>query len=718
MTHPSTADSTTDLYEDYFEKRASESIAEQLSEEPYNYTLNVTELYKYDEDLVADTDDGLIRNPDDHMQKMRQALAEVADLKPSEITIRIGNPPERMKTPIRSVREEHIGRLLFLEGSVAKATDVRPKVQKAVYQCRHCGSSLTMTVDDEELPPTPKEQDCKNSSRNDNHSAKRKMSLDLEASNMEDYQRLRLQESPDEAGGDNPKNIDVNITGSDISGVALAGQKITASGVLRVKQQDDDLAVLVRHIECTDVERVEGTNMDLEPTPDELDRIKELSNDPRLFQKLAESIEPTIQGYEQERKGVVLQLFGGVAKKFPNSGDIRGDIHILFVGDPGTGKSRILKYVAELSPTGGVFTSGKSTSSAGLTAAAVRDQEFGGNDKWTLKAGALVMADQGHACVDELDKMDEQDRSALHEALEQQQVSISKAGITATLNSRCSLLAAANPIYGRFDELEAIQEQIDLEPALFSRFDLIFVIQDDIEEERDRGIASQILDNNQKGQQNARKRKKLLEESDVESMKEVDDEIDSDETAVEAPVSKELFQKYIHYAKNNYTPEITEDAKQYLEDQYVELRQQGVDDDVYPETARAIEGLVRLTEATAKARLSERATMDHADFAFNDIYMHYKREVGMDPESNQFDADMLETGQSSTQRDRVKSIVNAVKSLNENPEEDYTTEEEVIEYLSDQGFDKSNVEDELEKMKREGEQIYSPNLSKGYLAVE
>jgi len=222
---------------------------------------------------------------------------------------------------------------------------------------------------------------------------------------------------------------------------------------------------------------------------------------------------------------------------------------------------------------GGVFTSGESSSSTGLTATATKDKEFGGNDKWTLKAGALVLADGSIAGVDELDKMGEEERDSLHEALEQQQVSVAKAGITATLNARCSFLAAANPTYGRFEQYEPVYDQVDLSPTLFSRFDLVFIIQDEIKEDKDRGIAKQIIQNNIQGEENRKRRIEIMKDKGLDNISETNQYLEDDEQGeLDVPVPKELFQKYIYYANQNYSPVLGDGVEEFLTDKYIDLR--------------------------------------------------------------------------------------------------------------------------------------------------
>lgn len=691
-----------EVFTEYFEDEVMDSVKEFANDPTtLTYFLDLEKFERYDPTCFRET---LIDNPDKCLENMKMALEEV--LGNSDFKLRLKNPPEKYKTDIRKIRTDDINELMFIEGTIAKSTDVQPKIEVARFKCQDCGNTVERVISDEEINSRPSTRDCPNADNQGHGNGKADMELVMQESRMEDYQRMRVQESPEDMEGDDPKNIDVTITGDDVAGIAMAGQKVTVSGVLRVTQREPDSAILDRHIEGVNVELEEATTEDIDVTEEDIETIKEIAASDDVYEQLAVSIEPTIHGYEVERKGAAFQIFSGVKKEFRNSGDIRGNIHVLYVGDPGTGKSRILKYVADLSPTGGVFTSGKGTSSAGITAAAVRDQEFGGNDKWTLKAGALVMADQGMACVDELDKMDDSDRSALHEGLEQQQISISKAGINATLNARCSLLAAANPKHGRFDEHEMVSEQINLEPALMSRFDLIFIIQDKADEDKDRAIADQILENNIQGQENVQEKNRLMEENNVDSADELYREDEDQIAEIDAPVPKDLFQKYVAYAQENYHPKISDGARDMIREKYVSIRQDGAERDVISLTARALDDLVRLTEAAARIKLSNTATEEHAQTAIG-LYEEHLKQVGVDPDTGEYDADVLESGTSSTQRDLIKELRSTIDELDEEGEEDGAEKQDIMEEMTQKGFDAEDVDEEIGQLARDAE-LMSP----------
>lgn len=339
---------------------------------------------------------------------------------------------------------------------------------------------------------------------------------------------------------------------------------------------------------------------------------------------------------------------------------------MLLIGDPGTGKSQMISYVENIAPRS-VYTSGKGSSAAGLTAAAVRD-DFGDGQQWSLEAGALVLADKGIAAVDELDKMDSSDRSAMHEGLEQQKISVSKAGINATLKARCSLLGAANPKYGRFDQYEPIGEQIDLEPALISRFDLIFTVTDSPDPDHDSRLAKHIIKTNYAGEINTQREELASSEFTPEQVAEVTQEV--------APeIDAELLRKYIAHAKRSCYPTMTEEAKDLIEEFYVNLRSKGADEDApVPVTARKLEAMVRLAEASARVRLSDTVERIDADRA-TDIVESCLKDIGVDPETGQFDADVVETGTSKSQRDRIKNIKGLIADIEEEYQEGAPVEE-------------------------------------------
>lgn len=324
--------------------------------------------------------------------------------------VRVARIPR--KTQVRDLRSDHINTLISIDGTVRKITDVRPRIINAAFECARCGNVVYIPQEGTGKFLEPSYCNC-------NEEKKGVFRLLFKESSFEDYQRVKIQESPEDLkGGEQPQTLDINVN-NDLAGVVTPGERIVVNGILRSVQKinkDGKTVYFDIFMDCNSLEQAEQEFDELEITPEEEETILKLSKSPDIFQKFTNSIAPSIYGYDEVKEAVALQLFSGIVKNLPDGTRIRGDIHVLLVGDPGIAKSQILRYVVNLAPRG-VYASGKSASSAGLTAAAVKD-DFDGS--WTLEAGALVLADKGVAAIDEIDKMKAEDRSSLHEAMEQQ----------------------------------------------------------------------------------------------------------------------------------------------------------------------------------------------------------------------------------------------------------------------------------------------------------
>jgi replicative DNA helicase Mcm len=373
------------------------------------------------------------------------------------------------------------------------------------------------------------------------------------------------------------------------------------------------------------LENIGKTHNDVEITPEDQEKILKLSTHPDLLYLMTHSVAPTIYGNTNIKKGMVLHLFGGSEKKFSNMGKRRSSIHILVLGDPSLGKSVLMESINELSMNS-IIASGKSTTGAGLTASAVKDE--GG--AWTLEAGAAIMANDGNLCIDEFDKMRSEDRASLHQIMEQEIITVNKAGINATLNARCAIFAVANPKYSKYDRSKSIGEQINLPASLLSRFDIIFIMEDKINPDIDRKIAEHIT--------------QLHQSHNVDYF-----------------IEPDLFSKYISYAKQNIKPVISDEVSDILVNYYVDIRGMVENsDEPTPITTRQLEGMIRLTEASAKLHLRQEASIDDAQIAI-DMMNDFLKKVGYDPETGKYDIQKLYGAKPKSWYDKVRKTEELLK---------------------------------------------------------
>lgn len=611
-------------------------------------------------------------------------------------------PSETVKIGIRDLRAEHLGKFIAIDGLVRKTTEVRPMLREAVFQCQRCYGILKVP---QEGVAFKEPLDCSKEQGGCGRAAtSTAFKLLTEKSQFIDTQKLEIQESPEGLrAGAQPERLSMYVE-DDIVGQIAPGDRIVINGILRSQQRYNRVrgksTLFDIFLEGNSIELREKEFEDVKIDDKEMKEIKKLAKNPNVYDTIIESIAPSIYGMIVEKEALALQLFSGVRKHMPDNTKIRGDIHILLVGDPGTAKSQLLEYISHLSPRG-IYASGKSTTAAGLTAAAVRD-EFG-EGRWTLEAGALVLADGGIACIDEIDKMSSQDRSALHEAMEQQEIHVAKAGITASLKSRCALLAAANPKYGRFDEYQPISGQIDMAPALLSRFDVIFPVKDKPDEATDKSMAEHILLSHLGGEI-----KEHRSESEDSQFSEADEK-----TALKAVIpilEPEFLRKYIAHARRKIYPVMTPDAIQDITDFYVQLRRQegSGDTPAVAITPRQLEALVRISEASARMRLSEKITSEDSERAIK-ITQYYLKRVASD--SGIIDIDMIATGVGHSQRGRIIQLMDIIRDLSTGDKGGITDEEEVIENAEAKGLDRDQVVGDIEKLLRDG-RIFKPSEKK------
>jgi replicative DNA helicase Mcm len=449
---------------------------------------------------------------------------------------------------------------------------------------------------------------------------------------------------------------------------------------------------------------------EIEISEEEKKQIIEISNRADLYELLTNSIAPSIFGagkLQMVKRSLVMQLFSGVARRNADGTRARGDIHILLMGDPGVAKSQLLTYMSQISPRG-KYASGGGISGAGLTAAAVKDAFNDG--RFSLEAGILVLADSGLAAIDEFDKMNKDDRSKMHEAMEQQKIHISKGGINATMLTRCAVLAAANPRLGRFShrlqaglDISPMFEEVDLPPALMSRFDIIWLLRDDVIREQDMQIAEHILSNRSSG----------ISEALIEEGREIDPKVVDEEATMKKGYNGEdqltisMFQKYIAWAKRTIHPVLTTEAQEEITKFYLDTRMKDSDDDnSVPITARALEGLVRLAEANARMRLSPEATVEDAKRALA-MFRNWRYELMGD----EFDEGVISTGRSAKKRSAEQVTLEVMKQLTGGKRDVDVPAGDILNEMARQDFDEYEVEEALVQLSNRS-QVYTPGAGR------
>jgi replicative DNA helicase Mcm len=572
----------------------------------------------------------LMDNPDEYLEYANRAAKAQLQIEEPEyaeqirkVTVRFRGLPEA--TALRILGSKHIGKLVMLEGIVVRASPARPMVMEAAFKCKWCGAMSHVVQSGPFLsaPSACSAPECR-----------RKSSFDFvqEESSFIDSQDVRIQERPEDLPpGQLPRWLDIKLLERDLVDAARPGDHVSVVGITRAVAarlpKVGQLRSFTLHLDTNhiDVESKEPEKVLI--TPEEEEKILELSKNPEIHNMILHSLAPSVYGNEHLKEAIMYLLFGGTAKHFPDI-TIRGDMNVLIVGDPGTAKSQLLQYVSKIAPRG-LYTSGRGTTAAGLTAAVLRDKTGG----MTLEAGALVLADKGVAAIDEMDKMRTEDRVAIHEVMEQHTVSVAKGGIVATLNARTSILAAANPTLGRYDPYRTVSENISLPVTILSRFDLIFVLRDVPEEVKDAQMTEHILDLHRRGT-----------------------------VPTDAPIESELFRKYVSYSKN-IKPTLTHEALDCLKDFYLRMRSASETEGTpVAITARQLESLVRVSEARARIALRDKVTLEDAEQAIGIMKISLEQ-VGIDISSQKFDIDIIMTGKPKSLRDKLSMILGLITSM-------------------------------------------------------
>ncbi len=570
--------------------------------------------------------ENLIDRPEETIQLLEVALEEL-EWAPNDARVRFTGVEKGQELFIRHIRSRHLGKMISIEGIVRQASEVRPLVTNAKFECPSCGTIIAvLQIDKKFKEPTR----C---------SCGRRGGFKEISKDMVDAQVLTIEEASDNLhGGEQPKRMTIflkeDLVDPNMEMRTTPGSRVKLIGMLKeIAISSSSGAMLTRFdlaIEANNIIPLEESYEDVGIDEEDERAIKELAKSPDFMEKMVNSIAPSIWGKKNVKKALAFQLFGGVKKTRSDGTKMRGDIHVLLVGDPGVAKSVMLGFIAGVAPKAR-YISGKSSTAAGLTASVVKDDILKG---WSLEAGAMVLANKGIVCIDEFEKMSEEDRSTMHEAMEQQTVTISKATVQATLRAQTSVLAAANPKFGRFDPLQSIPKQVNLLPSLLSRFDAIFIMRDMPSRDDDEAIANHVL----------------LEHRQVAKH----DVIDTD-----------LLRKYISYSKQKYNPVLTEEAVKVMKDFYVGLRNMPQIGDgpskPIPIGARQLEAMVRLAEAHARMRLSKEVEVKDA-IASIDLVKSYLMQVGYDKDTKTFDIDKI-TGNPASARNKIHVVQDAIETL-------------------------------------------------------
>ncbi|RLJ05485.1 MAG: AAA family ATPase [Candidatus Aenigmatarchaeota archaeon] len=636
----------------FLDKKYSKEII-KCGEEGKSLVIDFSVLDKFSPELG----DLLLEKPDEFFETVNEVMKEINPEKP--LTLRVKDLPESVN--IRDLRAKHIGKFISVEGVVRKASEIRPEIVATIWECGECGDKIKEPV---RFGFIRKPWACNCGNRKD------LKQIDKE---MIDMRWIVIEEPFELTEGEKPSQVTVRLTDELVSPegrrMTDPGNRLKITGILREIPKGKQYSVkLDFYMEANHVEPKETGWEKLEITKEDEKKIKELAKREDVYDMFVDSLAPSLYGLREVKESIILQLFGGVPRKLKDGTHFRGDIHILLIGDPASGKSQLLKLVPEIVPRG-KYVSGKGVTGAGLTATVTKDEQFMGG--WVLEAGALVLANKGLLSVDEFEKMSADDQVAMHEALEQGSISIAKASIVATLPAKTSVLAGGNPKFSRFDTYLPISKQINIPETLLSRFDLKFALRDVPDSEKDKKIVEHVL--------------RARQDEDYEEAK--------------PKLEPEFIRKYIAYAKEKCLPELSEEAGKILKRFYIKTRKkaEGVNMPI-PITLRQFEALMRLAEASAKIQLSDTVRKEDAQRAIK-LMRFSLRQLGFDPETGQIDVDRAEGATTtSSERSKIKIVLDIINELSAVKKE--VKIEDIEALAKKEGVEE--VDEILEKLKREG----------------
>ena len=616
-------------------------------------------------------------NPDKILDAFASAIKEIlkerfpdyAEKIKHDIRARIANFP--VQRSLRQINSEIITKMTSVSGMVVRSSEVKPLAKEVTYKCLDKHISKFTLLDGMSLNASVKCQtpNCKHTS----------LAIIPEASRFIDFQILRLQELPEDLPpGQLPHYVNVSIK-QDLVDYARPGDRIVLTGIVRIEQErisgvsKSESALYRLRMDGNNVEFIGGKGLKSsrrtereEISPDEEKLVKSLAKNPDIYDRLIASFAPHIKGHALFKEAILLLIVGSTQRVLTDGTKIRGDINVFLVGDPGTAKSEMLKFCARIAPRG-LYTSGRGSTAAGLTAAVVKDA----SGIFMLEAGAVVLGDQGLVCIDEFDKMRPEDRSALHEVMEQQSASIAKGGIVATLNARTSILAAANPMFGKYDIFKNIYENVNLPIPLLTRFDLVFIVRDIPSQEKDRNIAQHII--SQHGSSG----------TDTTSLIDID-----------------ILTKYLSYAKRG-EPALTKEAENLIMEFYLKMRNISGEDkeNMITITPRQLEGLIRLATARARLLLKNKVEGEDADRAIY-LFNEMLKNSGTDVNTGKVDIGVLQ-GRPKSEVSKLTMFMEILRSLEGEPKSSVPEQEFVDELAKSDKFSEEEAREYIRRMIRD-----------------
>ena len=616
-------------------------------------------------------DEILVAFRDAIYEMLKERNPEYAEKNRHDIRARIANFPDERS--LRQINSDVITKMISVSGMVVRASEVKPLAKEVTYKCLDKHISQFTLLDGMSLNASVKCQtpNCKHTN----------LAIVAKESRFIDFQIVRLQELPEDLPpGQLPHYVNVSMK-QDLVDYARPGDRIVLTGIVRIEQErisgvkQSESALYRLRIDGDNIEFIGGKGTKSsrrtereEISPDEEKIIRTLAKNDDIYNRLIGSFAPHIRGHEIFKEAILLLIVGSTQRALSDGSKVRGDINVFLVGDPGTAKSEMLKFCARIAPRG-LYTSGRGSTAAGLTAAVVRDT----SGIFMLEAGAVVLGDQGLVCIDEFDKMRPEDRSALHEVMEQQSASIAKGGIVATLNARTSILAAANPMFGKYDPFKNLTENVNLPIPLLTRFDLVFVVRDIPGEERDRQIAQHII--SQHGASG----------TDTTSLIDVD-----------------ILTKYLAYAKR-LDPILTKEAESKIMEFYLKMRSiEGEDKEkMITITPRQLEGLIRLSTARARLLLKNQVEGEDADRAIY-LFNQMLENSGIDVNTGKIDIGVLQ-GRPRSEVSKLATFMETLRSLEGASKENVPEQELVDELVKSEKFkDEDEVRRFMRKMIQEG----------------